>query len=102
MASTGRWPGCSLPTARRTALLGSLTRAIYPADVVYSEQLQGSELDRYFSYTDEDDDAYWPGTIKFYDQANGPPDNDNLIRQPDIANGAVVVGVGTPRTDRRP
>ena len=45
---------------------------------------------------------YWPGTIKFYDQSSGAPDNANLVRQPDIAAGTITVAVGQPRTDRDP
>ena len=70
-------------------------------DVVTREELEGRETDRYFSFTNAEND-YWPGTIKFYDQTSGAPDVANLIRQPDIAAGDITVAVGTPRLDRDP
>ena len=70
-------------------------------DAVTTEDLEGKETDRYFSFTNAEND-YWPGTIKFYDQTSGVPDVANLIRQPDIAAGDITVAVGTPRLDRDP
>ena len=63
--------------------------------------LSGKEEDAYFSYTNAVND-YWVGTMKWYNQSTGVPDSDNLVRQPDIANGTYTIAVGTPRTDRDP
>ena len=65
------------------------------------DRLAGKETDRYFSFTNSENE-YWPGTMKFFDQTSGVPDNANLIRQPDIADGEITVAVGTPRLDRDP
>ena len=85
----------------RVGRTGEYTDLLNAPDVVTREELVGRETDRYFSYTNASNE-YWVGTIKFYNQTTGAPDNNNLIRQPDIANGTITVAVGQPRTDRDP
>ena len=94
--------GVFAPYSPADGIVGVVDKGNLPGDVVYDEQLVGKETDRYFSYTNSASDTYWPGTIKFYDQTTGAPANANLVRQPDIAAGAITVAVGRPRTDRDP
>ena len=93
--------GVFAPPTGAESVVGVMPKASLPSDVVYTQQLQGHESDVYFSYTNAANE-YWPGTIKFYDQSSGAPDNANLVRQPDIAAGGITVAVGTPRLDRDP
>ena len=90
------------PPTGADSVIGVLRKTQLPGDVVYTEQLQGKEDDLYFSYTNSASDTYWVGTMKFYNQTSGAPNNANLIRQPDITNGSITVAVGRPRTDRDP
>ena len=90
------------PPVGADSVIGVLRKTQLPGDVVYTEQLQGKEDDLYFSYTNSASDTYWIGTMKFFNQTSGAPNNANLIRQPDIANGSITVAVGRPRTDRDP
>ena len=42
------------------------------------------------------------GRISLYDQSSGPPSASDLVRQPDIADGNVLVAFGRLRKDRDP
>ena len=65
---------------------------------VLKADLKGRESDRYASYTNASGNTYWDGTMQLISTSTGQP-----IRQPDIANGTVLLRMGTRlRTDRDP
>ena len=94
------------PPSGADAVIGVLSKNQLPGDVVYSEQLEGKETDRYASYTNGFiGSGFRKGSWCLFNQASGVPTTANAIGQPDIVdrntNGTIAFGA-VLRTDRDP
>ena len=98
--------GVFAPPTGADALIGTLKRTSLPSDVVYSEELEGRETDRYASYTNAFMAATGDrrGSISLFDQITVPTDDTNAVRQPDISDDTTVVVAwgATLRLDKDP
>ena len=93
------------PPAGADGLIGVVSKAKLPSDTVYREQLQGSETDRYASYTSAFIAASGDrrGSIALFSQVSGPPTDANIIGQPSIDDSSGIIALGAIlRTDRDP
>ena len=91
------------PPSGSDAIIGVVPKSTLPGDVVYREQLEGKETDRYASYNNAFvGNAYRAGDWVLSSDTAGPPTTPNLIRQPDITTGSGVIALGRLRTDADP
>ena len=95
--------GVFAPPSGADAIIGALAKGKLPSDVVYTEQLQGHEDDKFASYNNAFvGSGYRAGFWVLSSDTNGPPTADNQIGQPDIATGSGVLAIGRLRTDADP
>ena len=95
--------GTFAPPIGTKALFGVVNKNNLPDDIVYDEELEGRESDRYASYNNAFvGNSYRSGDWVLSSDTSGPPTTPNLIGQPNIGTGSGVIAFGRLRTDKDP